>query len=93
MIVSLQPLTPTERAAEVGRAARALREAHGWTRAELGARADVPVPTLRKFETSGLAPFLTVVRLAEALGVDGGVDALFRNAPSEDDFDALVGRR
>ncbi len=61
------------------------------TRKDLGGRAGVPVPTLRRFEDTGLAPFLTVVRLARALSRDGDIAGLF--APQEvlpDDLETLL---
>jgi len=64
-------------AQSVGQAARQKRLAMNLTRAELAERAGVPAPTLRRFEETGLAPFLTVIRLAFALEGEVGVKTLF----------------
>lgn len=66
---------------------RGLRLRRGWSRAELGARAGVALPTLRKFEDTGKISLLRLLKLAAALdfladvdrvaadpGVPGGLD-------------------
>lgn len=77
MVITLKEFSPEQTAARIGRAAKALRLNRNLTRAELAARAGVPAPTLRRFEDTGLAPFLTVVRIAGALELDE-IEALFR---------------
>ncbi len=89
MVVSLQACTSEDVAARAGQAAKALRLASRLTRRELAARTGVPQPTLRRFEETGLAPFLTVVRIAEGLGREGAVAGLF--APSKTPPETLPG--
>lgn len=82
MPISLSIDSPEASAQAAGRALKRLRTARRLTRKDLGERAGVPAPTLRRFEETGLAPFLTVVRLAHALSREDGIAALF--APGED---------
>ena len=77
MVVALSVRSPADVTADVGRAAKALRRASGLTRRELAARSGVPAPTIRRFEETGLAPFLTVARIAEGLGRNGEISTLF----------------
>ncbi|MFI9276221.1 DUF488 family protein [Kitasatospora sp. NPDC052896] len=59
------------RAHRLGRRLRALREAHGLTRPELASAAGVPLRTLSRLETEGVAQpgLFTVAALARALEV------------------------
>ncbi|GIT93215.1 hypothetical protein JANAI62_36410 [Jannaschia pagri] len=91
MVVSLHIASPEDSAQAAGAALKELRLARRWTRKDLGGRAGVPVPTLRRFEETGLAPFLTVVRLARALARDDEIAQIF--APDQglpDDLDTLL---
>jgi|OM-RGC.v1.028834627 transcriptional regulator with XRE-family HTH domain len=78
MVISIKKLSPTDLAREMGAALMALRLQRNLTREQLGHQAGVPVSTLRRFETTGLAPVLTVARLAVALGCEDGLRGLFR---------------
>ncbi len=82
MIISLKSFSPEKDARKAGLAAKQLRLSRNLTRTDLSLRAGVPVPTLRKFEDTGLAPFLTVVRLAHALSRDAVLEEIF--APDDD---------
>ncbi|RCK54129.1 hypothetical protein TH25_02020 [Thalassospira profundimaris] len=82
MVISLNKFSPEETALKTGLAAKQLRLDMNLTRKELSERAGVPVPTLRKFEDTGLAPFLTVVRLAQALSRGENLEHLFE--PDDD---------
>ena len=77
MVISLKRFSPEETALKTGLAAKQLRLDMNLTRKELSERAGVPVPTLRKFEDTGLAPFLTVVRLVQSLSPDKNLESLF----------------
>ena len=77
MVVSIKILPPEELARGVGEAAKQLRLSRNITRDDLAKRSGIPVSTLRRFESTGLAPFLTVVRLTQALGREDGIETLF----------------
>jgi transcriptional regulator with XRE-family HTH domain len=51
-----------------------LREAKGWSQAELARRSGVPQPTISRIEAgeSGSISLANLERLADALGVDAG---------------------
>ena len=75
----------------IGAAAKALRLELNETRTYLAARAGVPVPTLRRFEETGLAPVLTVIRIAVALGCADRLEHIFAPPPAlPDSLDALI---
>ncbi|WP_417822768.1 helix-turn-helix domain-containing protein [Thalassospira lucentensis] len=80
MVISLESFSPEQSARNVGVAAKQLRLSRNLTRKDLASRAGVPVPTLRKFEDTGLAPFLTVMRLAHALSRDAVLGEIFAPA-------------
>lgn len=91
MVVPLKISSPEEVALKVGLAAKRLRLEANMTQDELALRSGIPLPTLRKFENTGLAPFLTVVRLAQVLSRDDRLEDLF--APAEvlpDSADDLI---
>lgn len=78
MVISLKNLPPEELSRDAGEAAKRLRLSRNITRDDLAKRSGIPVSTLRRFESTGLAPFLTVVRLAQALGREEEIEALFK---------------
>jgi transcriptional regulator with XRE-family HTH domain len=82
MVISLKPFSPEQDTRKIGLAAKQLRLSRNLTRKDLSLRAGVPVPTLRKFEDTGLAPFLTVIRLAHALSREAVLEKIF--APDDD---------
>ena len=47
------------------------------TQAGLAARSGVSLASLRRFETTGQIAFESLIRLAQALGRDADIDALF----------------
>lgn len=77
MVISLKQASPERGARDVGAAAKRLRLEMNLTRDTLSERSGVPTSTLRRFEETGLAPFLTVVRLAYALSCEDDVRRLF----------------
>lgn len=54
----------------IGAKIRELRKAHGWTQKELGEKANIAEPTIRRYELGKLNPkFETVKKIAAALDV------------------------
>lgn len=66
--MSLSLLTPKEITALLGQRSRARRLERGWSQAELAARADVALPTLKVFEKNGQISLPRLVRVVTALG-------------------------
>lgn len=57
--------------------ARQLRLLRDLSQAELAARSGVAAPTIKRFERTGQATILNVVRIALALGAEDGFRRLF----------------
>ena len=90
------PGTPPEQAAlAVAARARARRLAADLTQAGLAARAGVSVSTLKHFERTGEIAFVTLLRIATALGAEHAVDGLFapRDVPTIDELLAPSARK
>jgi transcriptional regulator with XRE-family HTH domain len=87
--------SPTELCRAVAERARAVRLSLGMRQRDLAERAGVPLPTLKRFETTGRAGFETVVRIALALGAEREFEALFppRDARSLDEILATQKQR
>lgn len=82
----------TQLSAAAGAAIRRLRHAKGWTLAELGTRAGVPLSTLSKVELGRTAlGYDVLVRLCQALEVE--IDHLVRADSGHVALPALSGRR
>jgi transcriptional regulator with XRE-family HTH domain len=60
---------------------RAVRLNANLTQAGLAARSGVSLASLRRFETTGQISFESLIRLAQALGRDADIDALFAPPP------------
>ena len=75
--------TPRELSAELAERARRLRLDRNWTRATLAERAGVTVASLRRFETTGMASFDLVLKVAHALDRLHELDSLFRPARAQ----------
>lgn len=69
--------SPLGLAADLGARFRDRRLDRGWSREELGSRAQVAMETLKKFERTGQVSLPRLVRLAVALGVVGELESLF----------------
>jgi ribosome-binding protein aMBF1 (putative translation factor) len=66
-----QAYQATQRAYELGKTVRQLREARGWTQTELAAAAGMIQSAVARFEAGGTIPTLPVLdRLAAALDAD-----------------------
>ena len=69
--------TPQEIAAQIGDRARQLRLARELRQTDVAARARVSVATLQRFESTGVAAFSAVLRIATVLGAEAGIRELF----------------
>ena len=61
----------------LGKRARELRLFRNLSQSALAERADVSVPTIQRFESSGTATIEVVLRLARALQAEAPFDTLF----------------
>jgi len=68
---------------------RAFRLAKSWTQEELAERSGVAISTLKLIETKGQGSFHRLIRIAVALGVDGGIRELFTNPTSAESIEAV----
>lgn len=76
----------------IARRARARRLTRGWTQAELAERAGLALPTLKKFEHTGLIALERLVRIAAVLDDLAAFTALFAPAAARslDELEARV---
>ncbi|MEI6176002.1 MAG: helix-turn-helix transcriptional regulator [Verrucomicrobiota bacterium] len=88
-ISSFTQRNPVSLARNVGQRLRAFRLAKGWTQEELAERSGVAISTLKLIETKGQGSFQRLIRIAVALGVDGGIRELFTNPTSAESIDAV----
>ena len=70
-----------EQAAGIAARVRAARLNANLTQAGLAARSGVTLASLRRFETTGQIAVKSLVRLAQALGRDADIEALFAPPP------------
>ena len=84
--------SPSDVAVAIGRRTRERRLDRGWTQAELAARANVAIDTLKKFERTGQISLPRLVRLAIALGCATELENLFRT-PTPQSLTALTRSR
>ena len=77
--MSLISMTETDTPAMIGRRVRERRVERGWSRVELGARANVSPETLKVFERVGQISLRRLVRLTVALGYSDDWDTLFQS--------------
>ncbi len=69
--------TPCEMAENAAKRFRKLRTAKGVTLKDLSVRSGVPYSTIRRFESRGEISFLSLVKIASALGEDQEITCLF----------------
>lgn len=91
MLVLLE--TPYEMAYDAARRFRALRRRKKVSMKALSAQSGVAYSTLRRFESSGEISFLSLVKLASALGEDEQIRALFRNIQPQSIEEVIRGNR
>ncbi len=89
-MISLMLETPSEKQAAIAQRARNLRISLNVQQKELAERSGVPLPTLRKFEQTGVISLAALMRVALALGALADFDTLFkeREATSIADMEA-----
>jgi transcriptional regulator with XRE-family HTH domain len=70
-----------EQAEGVAARMRSARLSANFTQFGLAARSGVSLASLRRFETTGQISLESLIRLAQALGLDADIDALFAPPP------------
>lgn len=70
-------VSPEEFSLKVSSRARQLRLQKGLTQSGLARRSGVPLGTLKRFEHTGQIAFVSLVRIAMALGQERAFDTLF----------------
>ena len=88
-IAAFTQRNPVILARDVGRRIQACRLAKGWTQEELAERSGVAVSTLKLLEAKGQGSFQRLIRVAVALGIDGGIRDLFANPGIADSIEAM----
>jgi transcriptional regulator with XRE-family HTH domain len=93
MMLSLK--TPAETAETLAQKAKALRLIKGWTRATMAERAGVTPYSLKRFEQTGKASVLLVLKVAHALGCLDQFDKLLQPPPARslDELDKRSAQR
>ena len=69
--------TPYELVLDAAARFRRIRKAKNITLKALSEKSGVPYSTVRRFESSGEISFVSLVKLASAIGEDGQITALF----------------
>ena len=87
--------TESEIALEIAERIRAARVARRLTQAALSQRAGVSLGSYRRFEQSGRIEFLSLIRIAQTLGIDSDFEALFGEPPvqSLEDVERMASKR
>jgi transcriptional regulator with XRE-family HTH domain len=80
MVLSMK--TPSETAETLAQKAKVLRLLKGWKRATLAGRAGVTASSLKRFERTGKASVLLVLKVAHALGCLDQFDKLLQPPPA-----------
>ncbi len=70
--------SPQEIQAELAQRIRLARKLRRMTQPELAERAGVSVGTIRNLERTGDCAFSTIIRVAQALRLEQGLDGLFK---------------
>jgi transcriptional regulator with XRE-family HTH domain len=73
--------TETEIASEMARRIRAVRVSRRFTQVELSQRAGVSLGSYRRFEQSGRIEFVSLIRIAQTLGIENDFELLFERPP------------
>lgn len=85
--------TPYEMALDAAKRFRSVRRAKGITLKALSEQSGVPYSTLRRFESSGEISFVSLAKLASAMGEDGQVTGLFAETVPSSIEEVLRGNR
>jgi transcriptional regulator with XRE-family HTH domain len=73
--------TEREIAFEIAKRVRAIRVSRRFTQAELSQRAGVSLGSYRRFEQSGRIELVSLIRIAQTLGIEDDFEALFSKPP------------
>jgi transcriptional regulator with XRE-family HTH domain len=76
-MISIEPISPADICRHVALRARAARLAADLSQEGLAERSGVSLGTLKRFERTGAASLDVIARIAIALGLENGFDALF----------------
>jgi len=84
--------TEKEIALEIAKRVRAVRVSREFTQAELSQRTGVSLGSYRRFEQTGRIEFVSLIRIAQALGIENDFDPLFGQPPlqSLDDVERMA---
>lgn len=73
--------TEQEISLEIAGRIRAVRVSRGFTQRQLSERAGLSLGSYRRFEQTGRIEFVSLIRVAQVLQLDGDFEALFDRPP------------
>ena len=85
--------TPYEMAAGAAKRFRKVRTSKKVTMKELSQRSGVPYSTIRRFESTGEISFLSLIKIASALGADREITGLFADTVPQTIEEVIRGNR
>lgn len=85
--------TPYEMALDAAKRFRQLRMSKKITLKSLSAQSGVPYSTLRRFESSGEISFVSLAKLASAMGEDEQITGLFADTVPQSIEEVIRGNR
>lgn len=85
--------TPYEMALDAAKRFRKVRTSKKITMKELSRRSGVPYATVRRFESTGEVSFLSLVKMASALGEDQQITGLFADTVPQTIEEVIRGNR
>lgn len=85
--------TPYEMALDAAKRFRKVRTSKKITMKELSRRSGVPYATVRRFESMGEVSFLSLVKMASALGEDQQITGLFADTVPQTIEEVIRGNR
>jgi transcriptional regulator with XRE-family HTH domain len=85
--------TPYEMAVDAATRFRKVRTSKKVTMKELSQRSGVPYSTIRRFESTGEISFLSLIKIASALGEDREITGLFADTVPQTIEEVIRGNR
>lgn len=85
--------TPYEMAADTAKRFRRVRLSKKVTLKELSERSGVPYSTVRRFESTGEISFLSLIKMASALGEDREITGMFADTVPQSIEEVIRGNR
>jgi transcriptional regulator with XRE-family HTH domain len=84
--------TEQEISLEIAGRIRAIRVSHGLTQPQLSERSGISLGSYRRFEQTGRIEFVSLIRIAQVLQIDGDFESLFSRPPvqSLDELERLA---